>query len=75
MATAPVTAPVYCICRLPYDVTQFMIECDVCKDWFHGSCVGVDEDDAPDIDLYHCPNCEKTHGKSTCKSHRAAALT
>lgn len=30
------TVPVYCICRLPYDVTQFMIECDACKDWFHG---------------------------------------
>uniref|UniRef100_A0A671TDM3 Lysine-specific demethylase PHF2 n=1 Tax=Sinocyclocheilus anshuiensis TaxID=1608454 RepID=A0A671TDM3_9TELE len=61
------TVPVYCICRSPYDVTQFMIECDACKDWFHGSCVGVDEDEAPDIDIYHCPNCEKTHGKSTCK--------
>uniref|UniRef100_A0A674MR24 Lysine-specific demethylase PHF2 n=1 Tax=Takifugu rubripes TaxID=31033 RepID=A0A674MR24_TAKRU len=64
------TVPVYCICRLPYDVTQFMIECDACKDWFHGSCVGVDEDDAPDIDIYHCPNCEKTHGKSTLKKKR-----
>ncbi|XP_037107104.1 lysine-specific demethylase phf2 isoform X2 [Syngnathus acus] len=64
------TVPVYCICRLPYDVTQFMIECDACKDWFHGSCVGVDEDDAPDIDIYHCPNCEKTHGKSTLKRKR-----
>uniref|UniRef100_A0A673W8F1 PHD finger protein 2 n=1 Tax=Salmo trutta TaxID=8032 RepID=A0A673W8F1_SALTR len=62
------TVPVYCICRLPYDVTQFMIECDACKDWFHGSCVGVDEDEAPDIDVYHCPNCEKTDGKSTSKS-------
>lgn len=31
------------------------------------SCVGVEEDEAPDIDIYHCPNCEKTHGKSTCK--------
>uniref|UniRef100_A0AAQ4PM10 PHD finger protein 2 n=1 Tax=Gasterosteus aculeatus aculeatus TaxID=481459 RepID=A0AAQ4PM10_GASAC len=30
------TVPVYCICRLPYDVNQFMIECDACKDWFHG---------------------------------------
>lgn len=29
----------------------------------------VDEDDAPDIDIYHCPNCEKTHGKSTCEYH------
>ncbi|TNM89212.1 hypothetical protein fugu_005467 [Takifugu bimaculatus] len=33
-------------------------------------CVGVDEDDAPDIDIYHCPNCEKTHGKSTLKKKR-----
>ncbi|KAL4655879.1 lysine-specific demethylase phf2-like [Arapaima gigas] len=63
-------APVYCICRLPYDVSQFMIECDACKDWFHGSCVGVDEDEAPDIDIYHCPNCEKTHGKSTLKKKK-----
>lgn len=31
------------------------------------SCVGVDEDEAPDIDVYHCPNCETLHGKSTCK--------
>lgn len=31
------------------------------------SCVGVEEEEAPDIDIYHCPNCEKTHGKSTCK--------
>uniref|UniRef100_A0A4W6D2R7 Lysine-specific demethylase PHF2 n=1 Tax=Lates calcarifer TaxID=8187 RepID=A0A4W6D2R7_LATCA len=69
------TVPVYCICRLPYDVTQFMIECDACKDWFHGSCVGVDEDDAPDIDIYHCPNCEKTHGKSTCKKRTGANMT
>ncbi|XP_012694008.1 lysine-specific demethylase phf2 isoform X2 [Clupea harengus] len=64
------TVPVYCICRLPYDVTQFMIECDACKDWFHGSCVGVDEDEAPDIDIYHCPNCEKTNGKSTLKKKK-----
>ncbi|KAM9325897.1 lysine-specific demethylase PHF2 [Gastrophryne carolinensis] len=64
------TVPVYCICRLPYDVTRFMIECDACKDWFHGSCVGVEEDEAPDIDIYHCPNCEKTHGKSTLKKKK-----
>uniref|UniRef100_G3UDC5 GRC5 n=1 Tax=Loxodonta africana TaxID=9785 RepID=G3UDC5_LOXAF len=32
----------------------------------HFSCVGVEEEEAPDIDIYHCPNCEKTHGKSTC---------
>ncbi|NXT02196.1 PHF2 demethylase, partial [Jacana jacana] len=34
------------------------------------SCVGVEEEEAPDIDIYHCPNCEKTHGKSTLKKKR-----
>uniref|UniRef100_A0A6Q2Z8Y1 JmjC domain-containing protein n=1 Tax=Esox lucius TaxID=8010 RepID=A0A6Q2Z8Y1_ESOLU len=33
-------------------------------------CVGVDEDEAPDIDIYHCPNCEKTDGKSTMKKKK-----
>lgn len=26
----------YCICRKPYDSTQFMIGCDSCGEWFHG---------------------------------------
>lgn len=29
-------APLYCVCRRPYDFNRFMIECDICKDWFHG---------------------------------------
>uniref|UniRef100_A0A674N9F8 PHD finger protein 8 n=1 Tax=Takifugu rubripes TaxID=31033 RepID=A0A674N9F8_TAKRU len=64
------SVPVYCLCRLPYDVTRFMIECDICQDWFHGSCVGVEEDKAAEIDLYHCPNCEVTHGPSVMRKRR-----
>lgn len=39
------------------------------------SCVGVEEEEAPDIDIYHCPNCERTHGKSTreCRCRPASA--
>uniref|UniRef100_V9KE44 Histone lysine demethylase PHF8 n=1 Tax=Callorhinchus milii TaxID=7868 RepID=V9KE44_CALMI len=66
-------APVYCLCRLPYDVTRFMIECDGCQDWFHGSCVGVEEEKAADIDLYHCPNCEKTQGPSVMRRRKNCA--
>nr|XP_020656167.1 lysine-specific demethylase 7A isoform X1 [Pogona vitticeps] len=62
--------PVYCVCREPYDVSRFMIECDICKDWFHGSCVGVEEHHAVDIDLYHCPNCAVLHGPSLMKKRR-----
>uniref|UniRef100_A0A4W4F3T0 Uncharacterized protein n=1 Tax=Electrophorus electricus TaxID=8005 RepID=A0A4W4F3T0_ELEEL len=67
------SVPVYCLCRLPYDVTRFMIECDVCQDWFHGSCVGVEEDKAADIDLYHCPNCQVTHGPSVMRKRRGGS--
>ncbi|XP_068134359.1 lysine-specific demethylase 7A [Hyperolius riggenbachi] len=63
-------APVYCVCRQPYDVSRFMIECDICKDWFHSSCVKVEEHQAADIDLYHCPNCEVLHGTSLLKKRR-----
>ncbi|CAM4566568.1 unnamed protein product [Leuciscus chuanchicus] len=62
-------APLYCVCRRPYDFNRFMIECDICKDWFHGSCVQVVEHHAADIDVYHCPNCEPIHGPSMMKKH------
>lgn len=28
--------PLYCICRQPYDESQFMIQCDSCEEWYHG---------------------------------------
>ncbi|XP_053260711.1 lysine-specific demethylase 7A isoform X2 [Podarcis raffonei] len=68
--TTAATTPVYCVCREPYDVSRFMIECDICKDWFHGSCVRVEEHHAVDIDLYHCPNCAVLHGPSLMKKRR-----
>ncbi|KAL4712426.1 hypothetical protein ACJJTC_007442 [Scirpophaga incertulas] len=27
----------YCLCGQPYNIGQFMIECDCCREWFHGS--------------------------------------
>lgn len=67
---APDAEPLYCLCRLPYDDTRFMIECDVCKDWFHGNCVGVQEHQASDIEIYHCPNCQIEHGPLVLKKRR-----
>ena len=34
---------VYCICRTKYDPKKFYVGCDVCNNWFHGSCVGINE--------------------------------
>lgn len=30
----------WCVCQKPHE-GKFMICCDICKDWFHGHCVGV----------------------------------
>lgn len=30
------TRDVYCVCGQPYDETRFMIQCDACREWFHG---------------------------------------
>ncbi|CAG7825806.1 unnamed protein product [Allacma fusca] len=51
---------VYCLCRQPYDESQFYICCDTCQDWFHGRCVGVLQAESSQIDEYVCPNCDST---------------
>ena len=34
---------VYCLCRLP-NTGDSMVQCCECKEWFHFSCIGLDED-------------------------------
>lgn len=36
--------------------------------WVPRSCVGVEEEAAAEIDLYHCPKCEVLHGPSVSES-------
>lgn len=44
---------------------EFMICCDVCELWYHGACVGVDEEEGNEMEQYHCPDCESIHRKSS----------
>ena len=46
----------YCLCRGPYD-GKFMIQCDECLEWYHGTCVQVTSEEAKSIDVYLCPDC------------------
>ena len=62
----------YCICRGPDD-HRWMIECDSCKDWFHGDCVDIEKFVGENyIEQYICPNCQDeeaglvTWYKATC---------
>ena len=56
-----VQVPVYCICRGPS--SGDMIECSVCREWFHAACVKLTSEgftffSQPDS-VYYCPACLK----------------
>ncbi|KAK9366950.1 hypothetical protein V1509DRAFT_627796 [Lipomyces kononenkoae] len=63
---------VYCICRKP-DTGQWMIACDFCDDWYHGSCVSIPESQADLIETYACPSCA-TKGLGTTTWKRKCRL-
>ena len=48
---------------MPY-CSRFMIGCDYSNNWFHGSCVGIDEYEALHIGAYKCPACSTEHNKT-----------
>jgi len=49
---------VYCFCR-KRDDGYFMISCEGCAEWFHGSCVGIAERDGGYVEAYYCLECTK----------------
>ena len=56
-ATARGNDRVYCLCREPWQ-GRFMIQCDYCNEWYHGSCVNITASEAVGIDKYRCPDCK-----------------
>lgn len=46
----------FCICRTADE--GFMIECDVCREWYHGKCVRLSQKDAKRHSNYICPVCD-----------------
>ena len=58
----------YCICRGPDD-HRMMVCCEGgCEDWYHCSCVGIDETDTKELlDRYVCPRCTTAEKFTTWK--------
>lgn len=54
----------WCICKQPHN-NRFMICCDKCEDWFHGTCVSITKAQGKSMEeknkKWLCPNC-KTGG-------------
>lgn len=59
----------YCYCKSPGNEGRFMIQCHICKDWFHGDCLPkkLNARDADLIKYFHCPECFNTRGPSIRK--------
>jgi hypothetical protein len=47
----------YCTCRKPWQ-GRFMIMCDFCEEWYHGTCVNITPTEALDIVKYKCGTCK-----------------
>ncbi|XP_034116404.2 uncharacterized protein LOC117576007 isoform X2 [Drosophila albomicans] len=52
----------WCICRQPHN-NRFMICCDLCEDWYHGTCVNVTKAMGLEMEQngvdWKCPKCVK----------------
>lgn len=46
-------------------ICRFYIGCDLCSNWFHGSCVDISEDMAKRIDSYVCDECKRQRETAT----------
>jgi hypothetical protein len=48
----------HCACGGPSD-GRFMLCCDKCEIWFHGTCVSVPKDSPGDLTKWLCPSCSR----------------
>jgi hypothetical protein len=56
-----------CSCGEGFTSQQFSIQCDSCKEWFHGICVQLQDFEAEEIDKFFCPKCQLICGQSIYK--------
>ncbi|KAM7533005.1 hypothetical protein Aperf_G00000126396 [Anoplocephala perfoliata] len=56
----------YCVCRKPHNPNEAYIGCDLCQDWFHFTCVGLNPDIPPEEigDSWLCPDCRNAEAKA-----------
>ncbi|CAB4019848.1 CXXC-type zinc finger 1-like [Paramuricea clavata] len=64
----------YCVCRRP-DVDKFMIGCDACDEWYHGSCIGITKKDAKKIKQFFCHACQEKNPSLETKFKKSKEKT
>ncbi|XP_016974122.2 nucleolar protein dao-5 [Drosophila rhopaloa] len=65
----PTTPELYCLCRQSR-ADEFMICCDNCNEWYHGTCIGLSAEVGQSYDSFYCLRCRRRNRrlKSTYKS-------
>ncbi|RKO97817.1 hypothetical protein CAUPRSCDRAFT_10537 [Caulochytrium protostelioides] len=53
----PEGADMWCTCR-EGENERFMVGCDLCGEWYHGDCVGMDQKEAKKYKAYFCMACQ-----------------
>ncbi|XP_037073922.1 LOW QUALITY PROTEIN: nucleosome-remodeling factor subunit NURF301-like [Pollicipes pollicipes] len=48
----------HCVCRQPYDASKFYVGCDMCSNWYHGSCVGISQRNSKKVKAFICQQCQ-----------------
>ncbi|XP_038051591.1 death-inducer obliterator 1-like [Patiria miniata] len=65
----------WCICRKPHD-NRFMICCDHCEEWYHGSCVDITKAEGKRLDRekvpWICPVCIEKQKRDTKREMKSA---
>lgn len=60
----------YCVCGGPSD-GSFMLGCDNCDKWFHGSCMKVNKEVGEALTKWVCPSCTTKVSQSVLESIKA----
>ncbi|KAJ3172626.1 JmjC domain-containing histone demethylation protein 1 [Geranomyces variabilis] len=72
-AASPPSAPnapeLFCYCLTDGTDGEFMIQCDGCRNWYHGRCIDppMAAEDTQYCTKFFCKLCEPKHGKSVFK--------
>lgn len=70
----PDTVAVYCLCELPHNPDELMLNCDSCKDWFHPVCIKMTVQEVKALDSYVCDACKnKAKAAPTSGEEKKAA--
>ncbi|XP_027204366.2 nucleosome-remodeling factor subunit NURF301 E(bx) [Dermatophagoides pteronyssinus] len=64
------TSATYCICNRTDDKSM-MIACDDCGHWYHIKCIGMEKQEADNMEQYFCSDCKNRNPKSNDNSHQS----